>query len=306
MASPLPTAASAARRAVAGLGAAVGAVGAPGRAGDEAGGTGTGAGAGATGGPGDADERSIREALAELASSARSAGRRAVVSGRWLADTLVELGPRIPVRDLDALSAHHGGLTGPALAKATTRAAGRVSGGIAAATGTLVAAQQLTVATIVFVPFELAAETALVTATELKLIAELHTIGGRPSGTGRLDASRAALMVWASGHALPAVPPGDRAGGPPDVGLGIGPGTRPPAAGVGSPAAGTAGEEGDGRVTLSRPARRALVEALRKRYARNLTTLAPMLTGAAAAGVLNRQATVGIGNAVARDLGVHR
>jgi hypothetical protein len=230
------------------------------------------------------DERSVKETLVELASSARRAGRRAVVSGRWMADTVVELAPRIPVRDAAALSAHHDGLTGAALAKATTKAAGRVSAGIAAATGALVTAQELTVATVVLVPFELAAQTALVTATELKLIAELHQIAGRPLGDGRLDASRAALLVWASRHALPAGPASREADDDND----------------------DRGGSGDRPATLSRAARRQLMASLRSRYARNLTTLAPFLTGAAAAGVLNRQATVRIGRDVARDLGLRR
>lgn len=184
------------------------------------------------------------------------------------------------MRDLPALSAHHDGLSGAALAKAVTKSSGRVSAGIAAATGTLIAAQQLSVATVVLVPFELAAATALVTATELKLIAELHAVAGRSLGDGRLDASRAALLVWASGHAL---------GEPRN------PEARPRL------------EDGVGDVVvLGRAARRSLVEALRKRFARNLTALAPLMTGAAAAGVLNRQATVGIGHSVARDLGLRR
>ena len=54
----------------------------------------------------------MRDALVELAGSARRAGRKAVVSGRWLGDTVVELAPRIPVRDLPTLSEHHDGLTG--------------------------------------------------------------------------------------------------------------------------------------------------------------------------------------------------
>lgn len=206
------------------------------------------------------------------------------MSGQWSADTVVELAPRIPVRSLPALSAHHDGLSGAALAKEVTKSSGRVSAGIAAATGTLIAAQQLSVATVVLVPFELAAATALVTATELKLVAELHAVAGRSLGDGRLDASRAALLVWASGHAL---------GEPrnPEAGPRLGDGME--------------GRRGD-VVVLGRAARRSLVEALRKRFARNLTALAPLMTGAAAAGVLNRRATVGIGNSVARDLGLRR
>jgi hypothetical protein len=144
------------------------------------------------------------------------------------------------------------------------RSAGRVTAGIGAATGTAIAAQQLSVATVVLVPFELAAETALAVLAELKLIAELHEVAGRRVTT------RTALLVWTSGHALPP----------------------------------TAGFDED--ATLGPAARRQLVAQLRTRYARNLTTLAPLLTGAAVAGVLNRRATVTVGNAVARDLGLRR
>src|ERR671910_768996 len=149
------------------------------------------------GGPG------VGRTIVELAQSARTAGRAAVTSGRWLADTVVELAPRVPVRD--------------------------------AATGTAIAAQQLSVAMVVLVPFELAAETALAVLTELKLIAELHEVAGRRVTT------RSALLVWASGHALPP----------------------------------SAGEEADDGPALGPAARRQLVAQLRARYARNLATLGP-------------------------------
>ncbi|HLM65420.1 MAG TPA: hypothetical protein VK306_14060 [Acidimicrobiales bacterium] len=210
-----------------------------------------------------------RVLIAELAGSARTAGRRAVVSGRWLGETIVELAPRVPIRDTATLSAHHDGQTGAALARSMVRSAGRVSAGVAAATGTAIAAQQLSIAGVVLVPFELAAETALVTFVELKLIVELHDVAGRPLPGGPLPRSRAALLAWTSGHALaPSAGPGD---------MPLGPG-----------------------------ARRELAAALRSRFTRNLTTLAPLLTGAAAAGLLNRRATVVIGHRMAREMGLRR
>ena len=207
----------------------------------------------------------VGRTIVELAQSARRAGRAAVTSGRWLGDTVVELAPRVPVRDAATLSAHHEGATDGALAKALVRSAGRVTAGIGAATGTAITAQQLSVVTVVLVPFELAAETALAVLTELKLIAELHEVAGRRVTT------RTALLVWTSGHALP---PG-------------------------------AGDDEEG-TALGPAARRQFVAQLRSRYTRNLATLGPLLTGAAMAGVLNRRATVSLGNAVARDLGLRR
>ena len=208
--------------------------------------------------------------LDELAASARRAGRRAVVSGRWLADTVVDVAPRLPVRDADRLSAQYDGLTGSELARELVRSAGRVSGGIAATTGGIITAQELTVAGLILIPFELAAETALVVATEVKLAAELHHVAGRALPGAPHQRAGAALVAWMSGRAVPA----NRV---------------------------VATVRGD---MLGRAGRQELREALHRRFARNLTTLAPMLAGAAAAGYLNRKATLDIGGRLATDLGL--
>jgi hypothetical protein len=149
-------------------------------------------------------------------------------------------------------------------------AAGRVSGGIAATTGGVVTAQELSVAGLLLVPFELAAETALVVGTELKLIAELHHLGGRPLPGGPRRWAESAVVSWMSGRALPPTPV-------------------------------AAVVRGD---VLGRAGRRQLRDRLRSRYTRNLSTLAPLLTGAVAAGWLNRRATLDVGARVARDLGL--
>jgi hypothetical protein len=212
-----------------------------------------------------------REQVATLAASARRAGRRAVVSGRWLADTVVDVAPRLPVRDAEALSHHHEGLAGDALARSIVRAAGRVSGGIAATAGGVITAQELSIAGLVLVPFELAAVTALVVGTEIKLVAELHHVAGRSLPGGPPQRAGAAVVSWMSGRAAP-------------------------------PNAVVATVRGD---VLGRAGRRQLADALRSRYLRNLTALGPLLTGAVAAGYLNRRATLDIGGRVARDLGLH-
>jgi hypothetical protein len=226
----------------------------------------------------DDDGTDRRPTVLELAASARRAGRRAVLSGRWAAETIVDVAPHLPVRSAPTLAEHHDGKVGPALARSVVRSAGRVSAGIGAATGTAIAAQQLSVAGVVAVPFELAAETALVTLVELKLIAELHEVAGRPLPGGPLGRSRAALLVWTSGHAL-----------------------APSSSAASSSAATSTAAESFGPT-----ARRELAAALRHRYARNLATLGPLLTGAAAAGLLNRRSTVSLGHGLARELGVRR
>lgn len=220
---------------------------------------------------GEAELDALRDQLATLTSSARRAGRRALMSGRWLADTVVDIAPRLPVRDAEALSAHHDGLTGDALARSAIRAAGRVSGGLGAAAGGVITAQQMSIAGLVLVPVELAAVTALVAATEIKLVAELHHVAGRPLPGGPRRRTEAAIVSWMSGGAAP-------------------------------PDSVVAAARGD---LLGRAGRRRLRDTLRSRFTRNLTALGPLLTGAVAAGYLNRRATLDVGRRVARDLGLH-
>jgi hypothetical protein len=214
-----------------------------------------------------------REVVAGLARSARTAGRRAVVSGRWLAETVIELAPRVPVRDVETLSRHHDGLTGAALAKSMIRSSGRVSAAVGAAAGGLVAVQEVSIAGLVAVPFELAAETALVVLLEIKLVAELHAVAGHPLPGGVRERTAGAVRSWLSGRGVKA-------------------GTL-----VAVPA---------GADLLGRTTRAKLTMALRRRFTRNLTTLGPMLTGSAVASWLNRRATLDVGRRVARDLGLGR
>jgi len=206
----------------------------------------------------------------DLVVSARRAGRGAVLSGRWLAETVLDLAPRLPVRDVETLTAHHEGLTGDELAASMIQAAGRVTAGIAATTGGVIAAQELSIAGLILVPFELAAETALVVGTELKLVAELHHVAGRSLPGGPRTRAEGAVVSWMSGRAVPPTPV-------------------------------SAVVRGD---VLGRAGRRHLRDTLRHRYTRNLTTVAPLLTGAAAAGWLNRRSTLAVGGKVARDLGL--
>jgi hypothetical protein len=205
-----------------------------------------------------------------LVASARRAGRAAVTSGRWLADTVLDVAPRLPVRGASALSAHHDGLTGDRLARSVIAAAGRVSAGLGATAGGVISAQELSVGGLVFVPFELAALTALVVATEIKLVTELHHVAGRSLPGGPRQRAEGTVVSWMSGRAAP-----------PDAVVAI----------VRGDVLGVAG-------------RRRLRAMLRSRFARNLTALAPLMTGAAAAGWINRRATLEVGHAVARDLGL--
>lgn len=218
-----------------------------------------------------ADTPPARELIMSLAASASRAGRAAVVSGRWLGDTVVDMVPRLPLRDAETLSRHHGGATGVALARSMVRSSGRVSAAIGAGTGGLVAFQELSVAGMVAIPFELAAETAAVVLVELKLVAELHRVAGRPFEGGPSQQAGAAVRSWLSGRAVAAK-----------------------------------AIRGGGVDLLGRTTRIKLNAALRRRFTRNLATLAPLLAGSAAAAWLNRRATIDVGRRVASDLELWR
>ena len=183
---------------------------------------------------------------------------------------MVEVAPRLPVRDTATLSAHHDGAAGDELARSIVRSAGRVSGGVAGATGGVITAQEVSVAGLLLVPFELAALTAFVVLTEVKLVTELHHVAGRELPGGPRRRTEAAIVSWMAHRAAP-------------------------------PSELAATVRGD---LLGRAGRQQLGHELRSRFTRNLSALAPLLTGAAAAAYLNRKATLAVGKDVARDLGL--
>ena len=219
----------------------------------------------------DRSHRWSRETLTTLTRSARAAGRGAVVSGRWLVDTIIEMAPHLPIRDAATLSEHHGGLTGARLARSMVKASGKTSAAIGGAAGGVMTFQELSVAGALAIPFELAAETALVILVELKLVAELHNIAGRPLPGGPREWPAAALRSWLSGRGIS------------------------PTGVVASP------ERGD---LLSRGTRTRLAAQVRRRFTRNLATVGPLMTGAAIAAWLNRRATVAVGRSLVDDLGL--
>lgn len=234
------------------------------------------------------DQREIGEALGRVAQgdkdalarltrllgrSARAAGGVAVTSGRWLAEVVIDAAPRIPVRDLRTLEAHHDGKTGAALAGELITSASRASAGVGAAAGALMSAQNFAPPTWVMVPLELVVETLAVAAIEMKLVAELHEAYGRPVQGTSSERSTAIVRAWAERRGVtPAVLA--RRGGLADV---LGRGTRN---------------------ELVRLVRRRILA----RMGRNLSSLAPLFVGAVAGAEVNRRATLALGDAVVRDL----
>ncbi|AXE23397.1 hypothetical protein C0216_07910 [Streptomyces globosus] len=143
-----------------------------------------GAGAGAP-------ERAAARRLQAVRNGVRKGGARARAAALYITDRLVEVAPRIPVRDLAALRAQFPGLGPEEIADKLIAGAAKGTSTVGAGIG---AAAMLP--TPPAMPAELAAEILGVAAIELKLIAELHEVYGlRPPGSAK-DRSTAYLTAW--------------------------------------------------------------------------------------------------------------
>jgi hypothetical protein len=220
-----------------------------------------------------ADASSLAKLTAVLSRSARAAGAGAVASGRWMTETLIDVAPRIPIRDLDTLQMHHGSLTGAALAGEVIRSATRASAAVGAAAGALASAEELAPPAWVALPLELVVETLAVAAIEMKLVAELHEVYGHPVRGSASDRAFAIVKAWAERRGVSAT---------------------------------TLAQGGGLADSLGRGARNEVVRRVRRRLlrrmGRNLWTWAPLLIGAVAGAEVNRRATGALGDAVVRDL----
>ncbi|MEV6841167.1 hypothetical protein AB0N17_42970 [Streptomyces sp. NPDC051133] len=145
----------------------------------------------------------MRDRARDMArEGARRGGSRARAGLAYLADRIIEIAPRIPVRDLATLRKQFPGL-GP------EEIADKLVAGAAAATSTIGAgvgaAAMLPVPPAM--PTELAAEITGVAAIELKLIAELHEVYGlRPQGN-LTTRSTAYLSSWSGERGIDVMKP---------------------------------------------------------------------------------------------------
>lgn len=216
--------------------------------------------------------KGVARVVALAARSARDAGARAVASGRWLADVVLDVVPHLPIRDLETLRDQHGGLSGAALAGALIRNAGRTTAAIGATSGAMVSAEELAPPSWLAIPVELLVETLAIAAVEMKLIAELQEVYGQPLTGAPAERALALAGAWAGRRGV-------------------------------TPAAVGAGRLGE---VIGRSARKEVVRLLRRRLAlrtaRNTVTLAPFFAGALAGAEVNRRATRALGDAVVRDV----
>lgn len=184
---------------------------------------------------------------------------------QWATDTVTGLAPRLPVRDLPTLRRHHPGFEGDALAQRLVQTAARATAGIGAASGGLAAVKWTAPPALLTAPMLLGAETVAVVAIEAKLVGELHQAYGVDLPAAGPALAVLLLQSWA------------RQRGIDPLGVGVG-------------------------AVLGTAARTELRDRLARRFGRNLTTLGPLLTGAAVASYLNQRATRTLGDRLREDL----
>jgi hypothetical protein len=212
-----------------------------------------------------------RRLIGQLAGALRTRGFKDLFRPKaamaWLSDTVADVAPRIPIRSVETLRRHFPGLTDEQIIERLVRNAGRTTAGIGAVGGGISALEWAVPPALLTAPVILAAETVSVVAVEIKLIGELQEMHGLPvTGTGT-ERAMALVTAWARRRGVNLMVPG-----------------RGMAAALGT------------------AARYELRDRLLRRFGRNLTTLGPLLTGAAIAAYLNRRATQRLAVEVRQDL----
>jgi hypothetical protein len=212
-----------------------------------------------------------RRALGEIAGALRLRGfkdfLRPKAAMSWIADTVVDVAPHLPVRNLEKLREHFTGLTDMQIAERLVRNAARTSAGIGAVGGGVSAIQWIAPPTLLTAPVLLAAETVAVVAVEIKLIGELQELYGQPVQGTNSQRAISLLQAWAGRRGVSLLVPGRGAA-----------------------------------AVLGTAARHELRDRLVRRFGRNLTAIGPMFTGAAVAAYLNRRATVKLAEEIRKDL----
>ena len=144
-----------------------------------------------TGTPAPVARRRVAAIRDKTREGVRKGGSRARAGLAYLTDRIIEIAPRVPVRDLATLRRQFPGLGPEQLADKLVTGAASATATVGAGVG---AAAMLPVPPAM--PTELAAEITGVAAIELKLIAELHEVYGvRPPGNLR-ERSTAYLNSW--------------------------------------------------------------------------------------------------------------
>ena len=121
----------------------------------------------------------------------------------WLTGQVMEMGPRLKIRDTKTLHAQFPDKTDDEIAELLIGNAARASAAVGGATGMWAA-----LPTLPAFPAEIAAETLAVTGIEIKLVAELHEVYGMGVAGTATERGRAYIASWAHRRGVYMVPGG--------------------------------------------------------------------------------------------------
>ncbi len=113
-------------------------------------------------------------------------------SGQWLAGQVLQMAPKVPIRNAATLREQHPGLDSDELANALIAGAARASAGVGAAVGAAAVVPFLPSA-----PVEVGVEILALVAIELKLVAELHEAYGMPAPGSPRERMMSYVAAWA-------------------------------------------------------------------------------------------------------------
>jgi hypothetical protein len=126
------------------------------------------------------------------ASAGGTAWQGLSLTGQWLAGQVLQMAPKVPIRNAATLREQHPGLDSDELASALIEGAARASAGVGAAVGAAAAVPFLPSA-----PVEVGVEILALVAIELKLVAELHEAYGMPAPGSGAERMMSYVTAWA-------------------------------------------------------------------------------------------------------------
>jgi hypothetical protein len=147
--------------------------------------------------------RGTRAAQRGAGSGTRTVRQRAAAGTGYLVAQVIEMAPRLRVRDQAALRAQFPGKPAEEIADALIEGAARASAAAGGCAGVVSALPVLPA-----FPAEIIAETLVVVGIEIKLIAELHEAYGAPAPGNFPGRMSAYLAAWAHRRGVAMIPGG--------------------------------------------------------------------------------------------------
>lgn len=218
----------------------------------------------------DLDKSERKRALGRFAGALRARGVSDALNPRtvikWINDAVDEVVPHLQIRDRATLRGHFPGLDDMEIADRLVRNASIATAAIGAISGGVAAVEWVATPSLLTAPVLLAVETVAVVSVEIKLIGELHELYGQPVEGTASQRGVSLVHSWAQRRGVNPLVPGSVA------------------------------------AVMGTAARKELRDRLVRRFGRNLTSLGPLLTGAAVASFMNRSATRALASNIRDDL----